>query len=59
MVQGMSRDAWDEFSKTILVRCVLSYLSGTFYLDPSAPLKIIFAFSTGVLLAFQPIPQLA
>ena len=36
MVQGMSRDASDEFSKTILVRYVLSYLCGTLYLDPSA-----------------------
>ena len=59
MVQGMSRDAWDEFSKTILVRYVLSYLSGTLYLDPSTSLKRIFAFSTGVFLAFQPMPQLA
>ena len=25
----MSRDAWDEFSKTILARYVLSYLCGT------------------------------
>ena len=32
MVQGMSRDAWDEFSKTILERFVLSYLCGTLYL---------------------------
>ena len=59
MVQGMSRDAWDEFSKTILVRYVLSYLSGTLYLDPSTSLKRIFAFSTGVFLAFQHMPQLA
>ena len=59
MVQGMSRDAWDEFSKTILVRYVLSYLSGTLYLDPSTSLKRIFAFSTGVFLAFQPMPELA
>ena len=48
MVQGMSRDASDEFSKTILVRYVLSYLFGTLYLDPSASLKRIFAFSVGV-----------
>ena len=33
MVQGMSRDASYEFSKTILVRYVLSYLCGTLYLD--------------------------
>ena len=47
MVQGMSRDASDEFSKTILVRYVLSYLCGTLYLDPSASFKRIFAFSVG------------
>ena len=45
MVQGMSRDAWDKVSKTILVRYVLSYLCGTLYLDPSVSLKRIFAFS--------------
>ena len=49
MVQGMSRDAWDKFSKTILVRYVLSYLCGTLYLDPSVSLKRIFAFSVGGL----------
>ena len=49
MVQGLSRDAWDEFSKTILVRYVLSYLCGTLYLDPSVSLKKIFAFSVGGL----------
>ena len=54
MVQGMSRDAWDEFSKTVLVKYVLSYLCGTLYLDPSASLERIFAFSTGGLLALQP-----
>ena len=47
MVQGMSRDASDEFSKIFLVRYFLSYLCGTFYLDPSASLKRIFAFSVG------------
>ena len=41
----MSRDAWDKFSKTVLVRYVLSYLCGTLYLDPSVSLKRIFAFS--------------
>ena len=54
MVQGMSRDTWDEFFKTILVRYVLSYLCLTLYLDPSASLKRIFAFSAGFSLAFQP-----
>ena len=49
MVQGMSRCAWNEFSQIILVRCVLSYLCGTFYLDPSASVKKIFAFSLGGL----------
>ena len=39
MVQGMSRDAWGG--------------CGTFYLDPSALLKRIFAFSVWGLLAFQ------
>ena len=48
-VDGMSRDAWDEFFKTILVRYVLSYLCGTLYLDPSASLQRIFAFSSGDL----------
>ena len=49
MVQGMSRDASDEISKTILVRYILSYLFGSLYLDPSASLKNIFAFSAGGL----------
>ena len=56
MIHGMSRDAWNEFSKTILVRYVLSYLCGTLYLDPSVSLKRIFAFSVGVFLAFRPMP---
>ena len=47
MIHGMSRDAWNEFSKTILVRYVLSYLCGTLDLDPSVSLKRIFAFSVG------------
>ena len=45
MVQGMSRDTWDEFSKTILVSYFLTYLCGTLHLDPSVSLKRIFAFS--------------
>ena len=45
MIQGMSRDAWDEFSKTILVSYIVSYLCGSFYLDRSASLKKIVAFS--------------
>ena len=49
----MSRDAWDEFSKTILVRYVLSYLCGTLYLDPSVSLKKIFAFSVGGLFSLS------
>ena len=52
----MSRDVWDEFSKTILVSYDLSYLCGNLYLDPSVSLKRIFAFSSGVFLAFQPMP---
>ena len=51
MLQGMSRDAWDEFSKTILVRYILSYFCGSLYLDPSASLKSIFAFSAGGLVS--------
>ena len=48
MVQGMSRDTSDEFSKTILVRYVLLHLCETLYLDPaSASLKRIFAFPVG------------
>ena len=39
----MSRDAWDEFSKTILVSYIVSYLCGSFYLDRSASLKKIVA----------------
>ena len=39
----MSRDAWDEFSKTILVSYIASYLCGSFYLDRSASLKKIVA----------------
>ena len=52
----MSRDAWDKFSKTMLVRYVLSYLCGTLYLDPSVSLKRIFAFSVGggSFLSFKP-----
>ena len=49
----MSRDAWDDFSKTILVRYVLSYLCGTLYLDPSVSLKRIFAFSVGGLFSLS------
>ena len=49
----MSRDAWDEFSKTILVRYVLSYLCETLYLDPSVSLKRIFAFSVGGLFSLS------
>ena len=41
----MSRDAWDEFSKTILVSYIVWYLCGSFYLDRSASLKKIVAFS--------------
>ena len=50
MVQGMSRDTWDEFSKTILMRYFLSYLCGTLYMDPSASL---FAFSVGGLFSLS------
>ena len=53
MIHGMSRDAWNEFSKTILVRYVLSYLCGTLYLDPSVSLKRIFAFSVGGLFSLS------
>ena len=53
MVKGMSRGAWDECSKTILVRYVLSYLCGTLYLDPSVSLKRIFAFSVGGLFSLS------
>ena len=49
----MPRDAWDEFSKTILVRYVLSYLYGTLYLDLSVSLKRIFAFSVGGLFSLS------
>ena len=49
MVQGMSRDVWDEFSKTILVRYILSYLCGTLYLNPSSSVKRVIAFSVGGL----------
>ena len=45
MVQGMSRGAWDEFFKSILVRYVLSHLWGTLYLEPSGSLKRTFSFS--------------
>ena len=41
----MSRDVWNKFFRTILVRYVLSCLCGTLYLDPSASIKRIFAFS--------------
>ena len=56
MVQGMLRDAWDEFSKTILVRYVSPYICGTVYLDPSALLKRILHSLRGSFLAFQPMP---
>ena len=49
----MSRVAWDEFSKIILVRYVLSYLCGTLYFDPSVSLKRIFAFSAGGLFSLS------
>ena len=49
----MSRDAWDEFSKTILVRYVLSYLCGILYLDPSVSLKKMFPFSVGSLFSLS------
>ena len=58
MIQGMSRDAWNEFSKTILVRYVLSYLCGTLYLDPSVSLKKIFAFSVGGLFSLSTHPEM-
>ena len=49
----MSRYAWDKFSKTILVRYVLSYLCGTLYLDPSVSLTRIFAFPLGGLFSLS------
>ena len=49
----MSRDPWDEYSNTILVRYVLSYLCGTLYLDLSVSLKRIFAFSVGGLFSLS------
>ena len=49
----MSRDAWGEFSKTILMRYVLSYLCGNLYLDPSVSLKRIFAFYVGGLFSLS------
>ena len=57
MVQGISRDAWDEFSKTILVRFIVLYLCGTLNLDSSASLKgplhslwgVFFSLSTHAL----------
>ena len=49
MIQGMSRHVWDEFSKTILVEL----FCGTLYLDPSASLKKIFAFSVGGLFSLS------
>ena len=48
MVQGMSRVTWDEFSKTILVRCLIISLWNPFFVDPSVSLEWIFAFSVGV-----------
>ena len=49
----MSRDAWDEFSKTILVRYILSYLCGALYLNPSVSLKRVIAFSVGGLFSLS------
>ena len=49
----MSRDPWDEYSNTISVRYVLSYLCGTLYLDLSVSLKRIFAFSLGGLFSLS------
>ena len=49
----MSRDTWDEFFKTILVRYVLSYLFETLYLDPSVSLKRIFAYAVGGLFSLS------
>ena len=53
MVQGMSRAAWDEFSKTVLERYILLYVCGTLFLDSSASLKKIFAFSVGGLFSLS------
>ena len=55
----MSRDAWDEFSKTILVRHIISLWNPLF--GSFCVVKKIFAFSVGgggggVFLAFQPMP---
>ena len=44
--------SWSKECHVVLgkiVRYVLSYLCGTFYLDPSASVKKIFAFSLGGL----------
>ena len=49
----MSRDAWDEFSNTILVGYVLSYLCGTLYLDSSVSFKRSFAFSVDGLFSLS------
>ena len=46
-------EIWDEYSNTILVRYVLSYLCGTLYLDLSVSLKRIFAFSVGGLFSLS------
>ena len=45
MDQGMSRDAWDEFSKTILVRHIISLWNPLF--GSFCVVKKIFAFSMG------------
>ena len=52
MVQGMSRDAWEEFSKTILVRSLWNPLLGPFCVIEKGYLHSLW----GVFLAFQPMP---
>ena len=59
MVLGMSPDAGDEFSKTILVRYILSYFCGTLYLDLSTLFKVSLYSLWAVFLAFQPKSYLA
>ena len=49
----MSRDAWDEYSNTILVGYVLLYLCGTLYLDSSVSFKRSFAFSVDGLFSLS------
>ena len=56
MIQGMSRDAWNEFSKTILVSFVLFIFVEPFTWILLCHYRGSFHTLRGVFLAFQLMP---